>query len=551
MAYDRQGNWVAEDVQSPYTQRNVQQPGNAGWMVGNNGQTAGINSEGRMSDYDRMALDNGVSSANAESAIAESQYGLNTNRKVERDNDITGSAMRINKGADPAIYGAGGLKGKQVVNTYDPDRPASMGAQGNNPWQDMARQLATFSELRNRPSEQGGVAVMADPADYWNNTLSSMRRDGYYDAPVGLTSQQMAGFIQHRDQTDAQAKTQRRGQDLSFAGQIAGQGVQTRGQDMQYRSHMEGLGLQGRNQRELAGMQGQNQLANTELAYGMQGMNQMAHDMRAGQSARDLEELKQRVQMNDPKNAALAEYYKSGAALHGAQADAARLSQKADPNLAIVQKMMSEGLLDPKNPEHAGIMAGATRALNSHFNGGFESNPQAQMIREAVQAGKMSREEAKAKLAALKGAYADGGQVESPEQVMARIQAKYGVSGTQPQVQAPAPVQQPVRQQAPAPQQPTGGLMDRLRNVATGGLDRRMQGYAEGGPIAVGGRPVVGAGDGKSDSLPAVIDGEHPAALSTGEFVMPIEAVRHFGLDKLNKMVAAARKGLDTGRESE
>jgi hypothetical protein len=148
-----------------------------------------------MSDYDRMALDNGVSSANAESAIAESQYGLNTNRKVERDNDITGSAMRINKGADPAIYGAGGLKGKQVVNTYDPDRPASMGAQGNNPWQDMARQLATFSELRNRPSEQGGVAVMADPADYWNNTLRSMRRDGYYDAPVGLTSQRYLKVI--------------------------------------------------------------------------------------------------------------------------------------------------------------------------------------------------------------------------------------------------------------------------------------------------------------------------------------------------------------------
>jgi hypothetical protein len=345
-------------------------------------------------------------------------------------------------------------------------------------------------------------------------------------------------------------QTQRRGQDIQAANAATGAGLQARGQDMQYRSHMEGLGLQGRNQRELAGMQGQNQLANTELAYGLQGQNQAAHDMRAGQSTRDLEELKQRVQMNDPKNAALAEYYKSGAALHGAQADAARLSQKADPNLSIVQKMMSEGLLDPKNPEHAGIMAGATRALNNHFNGGFESNPQAQMTREAVQAGKMSREEAKAKLAALKGAYADGGQVESPEQVMARIQAKYGVSGNAPQPQAQAPAPQPVRQQAPAPQQPTGGLMDRLRNVATGGLDRRMQGYAEGGPIAVGGRPVVGAGDGKSDSLPAVIDGEHPAALSTGEFVMPIEAVRHFGLDKLNKMVAAARKGLDTGRDS-
>ena len=29
---------------------------------------------------------------------------------------------------------------------------------------------------------------------------------------------------------------------------------------------------------------------------------------------------------------------------------------------------------------------------------------------------------------------------------------------------------------------------------------------------------------------------------------MPIEAVQHFGLAKLNKMVEQARKGLDTGR---
>ena len=516
MAYDRQGNWVAEDVQSPYTQRNVQQPGNAGWMVGNNGQTAGINSEGRMSDYDRMALDNGVSSANAESAIAESQYGLNTNRKVERDNDITGSAMRINKGADPAIYGTGGLKGKQVVNTYDPDRPASMGAQGNNPWQDMARQLATFSELRNRPSEQGGVAVMADPADYWNNTLSSMRRDGYYDAPVGLTSQQMAGFIQHRDQTDAQAKTQQRGQDLSFAGQIAGQGVQTRGQDMQYRSHMEGLGLQGRNQRDLADLQGRNQLANTELAYGMQGMNQMAHDQRLGENARGLEKFKQQLDDGNPLKAAQAKAYEAHAKLYGTQSEVAQRSLDFDKSAdGSIQKWMKL-YADMGLPHEQALQESIKRHLGS------------------------------------KRAYAEGGQVESPEQVMARIQAKYGVSGNAPQPQAQAPAPQPVRQQAPAPQQPTGGLMDRLRNVATGGLDRRMQaaGYAEGGPIAVGGRPVVGAGDGKSDSLPAVIDGEHPAALSTGEFVMPIEAVRHFGLDKLNKMVAAARKGLDTGRDS-
>jgi hypothetical protein len=73
-------------------------------------------------------------------------------------------------------------------------------------------------------------------------------------------------------------------------------------------------------------------------------------------------------------------------------------------------------------------------------------------------------------------------------------------------------------------------------------------GWATGGPINVDGRQVLGAGTGKSDSLPAVIDGEQPAALSTGEFVFPVETVQFFGLDRLNKMVAQSRKGLDTGR---
>ena len=147
-----------------------------------------------------------------------------------------------------------------------------------------------------------------------------------------------------------------------------------------------------------------------------------------------------------------------------------------------------------------------------------------------------------------KNGYADGGKVD-PEELMRQMSAKYGAPTAQqpaPQpVQQPRPVQQP---QQPAPQ---GGLMDRMRAAATGNLDQRMRAagaYAEGGPIGVGGRQVLGEGDGKSDSLPAVIDGEHPAALSTGEFVMPIEAVQHFGLAKLNKMVEQARKGLDTGR---
>lgn len=40
---------------------------------------------------------------------------------------------------------------------------------------------------------------------------------------------------------------------------------------------------------------------------------------------------------------------------------------------------------------------------------------------------------------------------------------------------------------------------------------------------------VQGAGDGRSDSVPAVIDGKAPAALSTGEFVVPAHAVSAIG----------------------
>lgn len=82
----------------------------------------------------------------------------------------------------------------------------------------------------------------------------------------------------------------------------------------------------------------------------------------------------------------------------------------------------------------------------------------------------------------------------------------------------------------------------RSQNGYTLGGGVTSQGYAPGGAIDVSGRQLLGPGTGKSDSLPAVIDGHRPAALSTGEFVMPIEAVKHFGTDKLHKMVQAARE---------
>lgn len=45
------------------------------------------------------------------------------------------------------------------------------------------------------------------------------------------------------------------------------------------------------------------------------------------------------------------------------------------------------------------------------------------------------------------------------------------------------------------------------------------------------------------DSIPAVIDDQQPARLNSGEFVFPTDVVQFYGLDRLNKMIAAARRG--------
>jgi hypothetical protein len=50
-------------------------------------------------------------------------------------------------------------------------------------------------------------------------------------------------------------------------------------------------------------------------------------------------------------------------------------------------------------------------------------------------------------------------------------------------------------------------------------------GKAAGGYLETGGR----VGDGMSDDIPAMIDGDQPAALSDGEFVIPADVVSHLG----------------------
>lgn len=60
--------------------------------------------------------------------------------------------------------------------------------------------------------------------------------------------------------------------------------------------------------------------------------------------------------------------------------------------------------------------------------------------------------------------------------------------------------------------------------------------YAEGGVIR-------GPGSGRSDSIPAVIDGELPARVSNGERIIPADVVANIGIDRLNELISIS-KGL-------
>ena len=65
--------------------------------------------------------------------------------------------------------------------------------------------------------------------------------------------------------------------------------------------------------------------------------------------------------------------------------------------------------------------------------------------------------------------------------------------------------------------------------------------FARGGPVDVGGKMVVDPNPAAAtDSIPAMIDGQQPAALDSGEFVIPRHAVMFHGIDKLTKLIAQA-----------
>lgn len=72
-----------------------------------------------------------------------------------------------------------------------------------------------------------------------------------------------------------------------------------------------------------------------------------------------------------------------------------------------------------------------------------------------------------------------------------------------------------------------------------------IQSFEDGGMVSdadVSGKMIVDTDpNAPTDSIPAMIDGQRPAALDSGEFVIPKDVVLYYGTDKLQKMIDKVR----------
>lgn len=122
--------------------------------------------------------------------------------------------------------------------------------------------------------------------------------------------------------------------------------------------------------------------------------------------------------------------------------------------------------------------------------------------------------------------------------------------GVVPPAGYPAYVKAMAGKTAMSPQQyaqVAGGILaKRAADQAAARNAGQTQLYAKGGMVTpeledVGGAMLEGPGHGKSDSIPAMIDGQQPAALSKGEFVIPRHVVEYFGTKHFDQLVEKAR----------
>jgi hypothetical protein len=138
---------------------------------------------------------------------------------------------------------------------------------------------------------------------------------------------------------------------------------------------------------------------------------------------------------------------------------------------------------------------------------------------------------------------------QNPEDILASLAATGKVAP--PPAPAPAPMPMAPQSMPQRPPQMPGVNPMAMRNFANGGIanamPQRPMAPRQGGYLG-------GQTDGMADRIPANIEGQQPAALSDGEFVIPADVVSHLGngnsnagADNLYKMMEQVRKAR-TGR---
>lgn len=135
--------------------------------------------------------------------------------------------------------------------------------------------------------------------------------------------------------------------------------------------------------------------------------------------------------------------------------------------------------------------------------------------------------------------FANGGVVGAPDSALVNEYQLYREAAIGAGIPA-LPMKEAIPRMAQLRQQKRQGVMDM---IAKGGTT--PQGYADGGEID-------GPGTGKSDSIPAMIDGVQAAAVSDGEFLIPRHVVDYFGTKMFDGLVEKARMaGNATKRKTE
>ncbi len=141
---------------------------------------------------------------------------------------------------------------------------------------------------------------------------------------------------------------------------------------------------------------------------------------------------------------------------------------------------------------------------------------------------------------------------------LAGKQAEYlrGQNVANPAMQAnPTPLQfaaQPAGDTSPIVSRAPATVIQNLPvEQQTQGLAGFVPQYAQGGIANLaGGRYLDGATDGMADKVPANIDGQQPAALSDGEFVVPADVVSHLGNGNSNAGVMQLYAMMDNVRKA-